>query len=434
MKKVRAPFEIYAFSGKIGSGKNFIAEKVFSKYLHRKQTLVMALADDFKIDAIAKDGANRERVFGSNKDKETRRLLQHRGTEEGRDKYGENIWCNVLYEWMLMYNSRGVERFIITDVRFPNEVNFIQEIGGKVIRVNSPNRTEDSINRESGGDDELAKLITSHPSETSLDSYDGFDFVINNDYGEDVYTVCRDLALEFENEFVINNQPEDLFFVDLDDTICECALHYEQKIDDFIERVRTELNVDDKLVKDTLYRHNNKQYYENLYNREGLPRAMRDTVLELHGSEEFAENMYNLGMEIHYCDFNELQDATNALNELADKFSVVLYTLGHRADQLRKVHKLGIFDIPVEVVDTKKNASALEWVKKRYPAKNYHLIGDSLARDIEPAVKANIKNLYHIEVDNTKHLDDNAKFTPPEGYNYIRSHTLKQVVNLILNK
>ena len=47
--------EIFGFSGKIGSGKNYVSEKLFLPLLPYKQTLVMALADHFKVDACSKD-------------------------------------------------------------------------------------------------------------------------------------------------------------------------------------------------------------------------------------------------------------------------------------------------------------------------------------------------------------------------------------------
>jgi hypothetical protein len=59
---------------------------------------------------------------------EVRRLLQAYGTEGGRDIFGPNCWVNVVAEEIVV-------RTCITDVRFPNESNFITESGGILICV-----------------------------------------------------------------------------------------------------------------------------------------------------------------------------------------------------------------------------------------------------------------------------------------------------------
>jgi len=184
MSQSKSKPEIYAFSGKLGAGKNYLAEKVFYQSLSPKNTLIMALADHFKVDAIAKDRVDYQRVFVK-KDDETRRLLQKRGTEEGRDKYGADIWIRTLETWIQLYHERGVERFIITDIRFPNEARWIRKLGGLTFRVNAPKRNERALQEESKGNQEQYQAISQHPSEVGLDEYEDFDYVLNNDYGQE---------------------------------------------------------------------------------------------------------------------------------------------------------------------------------------------------------------------------------------------------------
>ena len=85
-----------------------------------------------------------------------------------------------VYHEPSMYPNGGggkAPNWIITDVRFPNEAKAIKDRGGVVIRVNRP--------LERLGNSKLPKLrhtsITQHPSETALDDYDDFDYVIEND-------------------------------------------------------------------------------------------------------------------------------------------------------------------------------------------------------------------------------------------------------------
>lgn len=101
-----------------------------------------------------------------------REFLQKLGTEAMRDGLHENVWVNALFadykatvkEWDEYGNDRVIEypSWIITDMRFPNEMEAIEERGGITIRVNRP-----------GAD------VGTHPSETALDDAE-FHYTINN--------------------------------------------------------------------------------------------------------------------------------------------------------------------------------------------------------------------------------------------------------------
>jgi hypothetical protein len=124
-----------------------------------------------------------------------RKLLQVRGTEEGRYGFGEDIWCNIAHEWLKTFEeSWGVDKFMITDIRFPNEVEFVHRHGGKVIRIYAPER-------------EAARIATDearqHPSETALDGFCGFDMVVDNNPGatnirEQIYSALLEFGFETE--------------------------------------------------------------------------------------------------------------------------------------------------------------------------------------------------------------------------------------------
>lgn len=178
--------EIYALSGKLGSGKDYIAKEFLLANLPKKNTLFVSFADHFKIDAISKFGMEADVVFGFKpRTAEVRKYLQIAGTEEGRLKYGEDIWIKTLEAWMYLHSKRGVERFIITDCRFPNEKQAVESWGGKVIRVLAPSRTEARLKQEAESNNVPVEYISQHPSETSLDN-EHFDYVIHNDINDDV--------------------------------------------------------------------------------------------------------------------------------------------------------------------------------------------------------------------------------------------------------
>jgi len=112
-------------------------------------------------------------------------LLQLLGTEAGRNIIHPNIWVNALfadykkiaYNWDCDGNTtvKGYPNWIITDVRFTNEAKAIKDRGGIVIRVNRTYYTEDK--KYIMGHDPFE----THPSETALDDYNDFDYVIEND-------------------------------------------------------------------------------------------------------------------------------------------------------------------------------------------------------------------------------------------------------------
>ena len=128
-----------------------------------------------------------------------RLLLQLIGTECIRDKVHPNAWVNALFSDYLPavtyqmeivnLDASGLQRektgkfihseypnWIITDVRFPNELEAVKNRGGITIRVNRPYTTVVGEN----GIPATFNQNQFHPSETSLDSAT-FDFVISND-------------------------------------------------------------------------------------------------------------------------------------------------------------------------------------------------------------------------------------------------------------
>ena len=162
-----------------------------------------------------------------------RKLLQLLGTEWGRGIIHPNIWVNALFadytsnfipckEWRkdreninclcggvnAMGENKGITyceskgnppNWIITDVRFPNEVKAIEDRGGIVIRIDDSNMKIGNIHDEVGittkGAWRAASVGFKHPSETALDDYN-FKHVIENDGSiEDLIEKVKQLNL-----------------------------------------------------------------------------------------------------------------------------------------------------------------------------------------------------------------------------------------------
>ncbi len=172
---------IIAPSGKIGSGKNFIAETIIFHKLREKNLNVamIAFADYLKILCYTKDKIPYEKLF-HDKDLNSRRTLQLRGEDERRDN--PNIFVDFVDCQTRIMSERGIDVTIVLDARYKNEAKFLKNKGAKIIRFNSPNRTYDKMVKECNGDEEKIKLVSSHTSEIDLDDYQHFDYVVNNDY------------------------------------------------------------------------------------------------------------------------------------------------------------------------------------------------------------------------------------------------------------
>ena len=109
-----------------------------------------------------------------------RLLLQRLGTDAARYVHPD-IWVNALFS-----KFKKKSRWIITDVRFDNEVRAIQERGGIVIRVNR-DKSKDSTEH------------SNHLSETALDNYEGFDVILNNnDTLEDLIEEIRQILIKYK--------------------------------------------------------------------------------------------------------------------------------------------------------------------------------------------------------------------------------------------
>ena len=118
-----------------------------------------------------------------------RKLMQLMGTECGRQIIHPNIWVNSLFadyrkslkivdldqEENVKLEETGVyPNWIITDLRFPNELQAVKDRGGITIRVNR------SFNHKMGSKETgTLDLTPLHPSEIALDSAE-FDYVIDN--------------------------------------------------------------------------------------------------------------------------------------------------------------------------------------------------------------------------------------------------------------
>jgi len=145
-----------AFSGKANAGKD-AAAKIFveqfcdqlGQYKSKSTVQIVSFADPIKeMVRIMFPRTKRITLYGASKYRSTviegatlkgepltyRALLQNLGTEVGRG-YKETIWLDVMDFKIEKAQKRGVNLFVINDLRFKNEFDYLKNIGFKIIRV-----------------------------------------------------------------------------------------------------------------------------------------------------------------------------------------------------------------------------------------------------------------------------------------------------------
>lgn len=158
---------IIGIAGKARSGKDTIAKMIVSKVGGK----VLKLAEPLKAAASAMTLEPYSKFEYGDRSKEIeglgisyRRLLQLLGTDVCR-AISDDFWVNVLNKRILSETANGQDLFIISDVRFENEADYVRRNGGVVVHVK----------REQVGQEN----VPAHISEAGLEIKNG-DYVIEN--------------------------------------------------------------------------------------------------------------------------------------------------------------------------------------------------------------------------------------------------------------
>jgi hypothetical protein len=194
---------IIGIAGLIGSGKDTVADYLTNFHGFKRMSFAGALKD-----AVSQVfGWERELLEGRTKEsrlwRETvdpwwaeklgmphltpRWVLQYWGTEVCRNNFHDNIWIHAV-EHRLM---RSTDNVVISDVRFPNEIESIRNSGGMIIRTRrgedpSWYRAAEIVNQGPtknlswASNKAILESFKVHASETAWIGTE-FDAVLNND-------------------------------------------------------------------------------------------------------------------------------------------------------------------------------------------------------------------------------------------------------------
>lgn len=172
-----------ALSGKTGSGKTALAKR---------------LVADFDFNRLAFAGRLKEELsdflglglmeFEVNKRK-WRMLMQEWGS--ARREVSEGYWIRKLL--VRLPANRGVP-VVVDDLRYENEAQGLKREGFYVVRLDCPSLDSVRYLRSQGFGIEEADVIRTHLSETDLDTYAGFDLILEAPRSRHLDTIYDELV------------------------------------------------------------------------------------------------------------------------------------------------------------------------------------------------------------------------------------------------
>lgn len=187
---------LIAISGWIGCGKDTVAEYLIKKYSFRRESMAKSLKDAvsaiFNWDRDMLEGSTPiSREWRETRDEwwstrlgfdiSPRSALQNVGTELFREQFDQNIWVLSLENRIICSENDSI---VITDCRFPNEIEMIRRLGGRTVWVQrgpEPNWYHTAIAACRGDSQALSYMIEHniHASEWKWVDTE-FDYVLTN--------------------------------------------------------------------------------------------------------------------------------------------------------------------------------------------------------------------------------------------------------------
>ena len=156
--------KIFLLSGKARSGKNEIS-KIIERYYSNKKCITISFG------YYIKDYAKRISDWDGSEETKPRELLQHLGIELVRNKIDKRLFIDRILQDIEIF-SYFYDIIIVSDARLLDEITILKEkypnsVSIRVVRNNFENNlTEEQKN---------------HLTETDLDQYTDFDYIVEND-------------------------------------------------------------------------------------------------------------------------------------------------------------------------------------------------------------------------------------------------------------
>lgn len=216
---------IIGFVGFIGSGKDTAADYLVNFHGFRRDSFANSLKDAishvFGWDRTLMEGRTKEsREWREQVDTwwaerlkipnlTPRWVMQYWGTEVCRQGFHDDIWIASVENRI----RKTKDNIVISDVRFPNEINAIHRAGGKVIRVKrgpEPEWYQDAVNVNAGPTNMSWAISKSkieelkiHASETSWVGSNIDKIIDNNGSIDDLFRELEQLVKSQEQDLLV---------------------------------------------------------------------------------------------------------------------------------------------------------------------------------------------------------------------------------------
>jgi len=194
--------QIIGITGRKFNGKDTIANHLRDRYDYQQ----IAFAEPLKESCRVLFGFNDEQLYGSLKETSDpnwynltpRQVLQYMGTDIMRNQmtnlskeFEDKFWIKCVENKIKKILSENPNVcIVISDVRFPNEVEMIKKLGGTVIRVKRPNIENNNT-------------FSAHASENMIDELPVDYELINDTTREELYYKTEDIIYSLDSQ---NNQ------------------------------------------------------------------------------------------------------------------------------------------------------------------------------------------------------------------------------------
>lgn len=187
-QELKEKVKIISICGLMGTGKDYIVDNYLIPNIKEKYTK-MSIAHSLKIRSVIEDFSDSRFLFGE-KDFQTRKIFQDFGQQQ-KNLNGEDYWIDIcIMDIYYQYKTNGIETFIISDCRFPNEALLLKDLGSKIIKIIAPERNEQKIQKETQtiknyivSDFSPYKRLKYDSSESFVDQIEA-DYIIHNNPGD----------------------------------------------------------------------------------------------------------------------------------------------------------------------------------------------------------------------------------------------------------
>ena len=156
---------VFVIAGKSGSGKGEVAKLINEYYIYKLQKNVVTSYSKY-LKLFAQELTDWDGVS----ENKPRDFLQSFGTKI-RD-YDKRFFTKRMIEDVAVYELDGVDNIIISDARMPDEIDEIRNNFDDVYAIYVENQFSPS---------KLTVEQQAHITETALEGYNDFDYVLSND-------------------------------------------------------------------------------------------------------------------------------------------------------------------------------------------------------------------------------------------------------------